>query len=123
MDNVPIFYVNLERSRERRERMEAMFREWKLDRYTRVEAFDGAALVGDPQRLAYTVSLPPNHGMNPGELGCTLSHLRVAEMVLASGHAYALVMEDDIHLTYLPLWKTTLEEIVSQAPLDWQVRR
>lgn len=122
MNKVPILYVNLERSRDRRNRMEDMFREFKLlDQCTRVEAFDGAQIVKDPELLAQTVDLPPNHGMNPGEIGCTLSHLRAAEMILESGHEYALVMEDDIHLNYLLQWKTSIQEIVAQAPPDWQV--
>jgi GR25 family glycosyltransferase involved in LPS biosynthesis len=121
MDNVPIFYINLERSSKRRARMEAMFQEHNLDRITRVEAFDGQKIMHNSELLEEIVKLPSSHGLSAGELGCSLSHLLAAEMILQSGHEYALVMEDDIHLTYVSAWKTSIQEIVSQAPADWQV--
>ena len=39
---------------------------------------------------------------------------------VAAGGA-ALVMEDDIHLTFYPMWRTSLAEVLAQAPADWQV--
>ena len=120
MDNIPIYYINLNRSHDRRRRMEAMFRQWGL-RATRLEAFDGSSLVGDLEALGRTVELPEDHNLSPGELGCTLSHLRAAEAVLEEDVEVALVMEDDIYLTYLPLWRTSLTEVIAQAPPDWQV--
>ena len=75
----------------------------------------------DASKLAACVSLPSVMKQSPGEIGCALSHLLAAKMCSEAGHEYALVMEDDIHLTFYASWRTSLKEIVASAPADWQV--
>ncbi|KAH8098231.1 hypothetical protein JL720_1163 [Aureococcus anophagefferens] len=117
MDDVAILYINLDRS----VRMEKQFEEAGISNFKRVPAFDGKKLFGDPKLLASTVELPSEMKQSSGEIGCSLSHLRAAEMALELDDDYVMVMEDDIHLTFYGAWRTTVKEIVSQAPPDWQV--
>ncbi|KAK7242642.1 hypothetical protein SO694_00016259 [Aureococcus anophagefferens] len=82
----------------------------------------GRSFFGDPKLLASTVELPSEMKQSSGEIGCSLSHLARAEMALELDDDYVMVMEDDIHLTFFyGAWRTTVKEIVSQAPPDWQV--
>jgi GR25 family glycosyltransferase involved in LPS biosynthesis len=101
--------------------MEEQFKEAGIGNFKRVPAFDGKKLFGDPKLLASTVELPSEMKQSSGEIGCSLSHLRAAEMALELDDDYVMVMEDDIHLTFYGSWRTTVKEIVSQAPADWQV--
>ena len=101
--------------------MEEQFKEAGIGNFKRVPAFDGKKLFGDPKLLASTVELPSEMKQSSGEIGCSLSHLRAAEMALELDDDYVMVMEDDIHLTFYGAWRTTVKEIVSQAPPDWQV--
>ena len=101
--------------------MEKQFEEAGISNFKRVPAFDGKKLFGDPKLLASTVELPSEMKQSSGEIGCSLSHLRAAEMALELDDDYVMVMEDDIHLTFYGAWRTTVKEIVSQAPPDWQV--
>jgi hypothetical protein len=44
MENVPILYINLDRSKERKVRMEEQFKQFGITNYKRVPAFDGRKL-------------------------------------------------------------------------------
>ena len=101
--------------------MEEQFKQFGITNYKRVPAFDGRKLFSDSSLRAKTVELPKDMKQSSGEIGCSLSHLRAAEMALDIDAPYVLVMEDDIHLTFYERWKTSIDEIVSQAPKDWQV--
>ena len=101
--------------------MEEQFKQFGIKNYKRVPAFDGRKLFSDSSLRAKTVELPKDMKQSSGEIGCSLSHLRAAEMALDIDAPYVLVMEDDIHLTFYGRWKTSVDEIVSQAPKDWQV--
>ena len=129
--------------------MEEQFQQYNIKNYTRVPAFDGRKLFSDSSLRAKTVELPKDMKQSSGEIGCSLSHLRAAEMALEIDAPYVLVMEDDIHLTFyercaarrfivkvpstrlherivggLSLsrrWNVYRMKIVSQAPKDWQV--
>ncbi|KAJ1456615.1 hypothetical protein M885DRAFT_616248 [Pelagophyceae sp. CCMP2097] len=120
MENTPILYINLERSADRRVRMEKQFDDNGITNYHRVDAFDGKLLYADQKYLEQTVDLPP-HKQSPGEIGCALSHVRAAVLGASLDVPWVLVMEDDIHLTFYDQWRTTIEEIVSLAPEGWQV--
>ena len=100
MENVPILYINLDRSKERKIRMEEQFKRYNIKNYKRVPAFDGRKLFSDSSLRAKTVELPKDMKQSSGEIGCSLSHLRAAEMALEIDAPYVLVMEDDIHLTF-----------------------
>ena len=97
---MPILYINLDRSKERKIRMEEQFKRYNIKNYKRVPAFDGRKLFSDSSLRAKTVELPKDMKQSSGEIGCSLSHLRAAEMALEIDAPYVLVMEDDIHLTF-----------------------
>ena len=100
MEDVPILYINLDRSKERKIRMEEQFKRYNIKNYKRVPAFDGRKLFSDSSLRSKTVELPKDMKQSSGEIGCSLSHLRAAEMALEIDAPYVLVMEDDIHLTF-----------------------
>ena len=121
MEDVPVLYINLDRSKDRKVAFEAQMRRFKVKTFKRVPAFDGRKIFSDAALRARTVELPKDMKQSSGEIGCSLSHLRAAEMALDIDAPYVLVMEDDIHLTFYERWRTSIEEIVRQAPKDWQV--
>jgi len=109
LENCPKFYyINLNRSPERRERMEKMFEDHKL-KYERVVAVDGNKIVQKEHRL------------NPYEEATMLSHLRAIEVFYKSGEEYGIICEDDMSLEFLPLWKSSITDVISNAPKDWEI--
>jgi GR25 family glycosyltransferase involved in LPS biosynthesis len=102
------YYINLDRSPERKERMENIFKQYKLD-FQRIQAVDGKELSSWDQRL------------NPYEQGCTLSHLKAIEAFYESGEEYGIICEDDMTFEFFPLWKKPIKSIIQDAPSDWEI--
>jgi GR25 family glycosyltransferase involved in LPS biosynthesis len=81
------FYINLDRSVARRERMDAQLAGLDLaSRYERFAAIDGALLHR------------PNSALRPGEMGAFLSHMGALEAARAKGRAVH-ILEDDALLS------------------------
>jgi GR25 family glycosyltransferase involved in LPS biosynthesis len=133
---LPIFWINLETSTDRRRIMETYFTKLKLSTpstdVVRVVAHDVARLkllVDEGRfRLENNITLldskpkPPlkKHQLNHyryTEAACLLSHLDAIRQAYLAGHEIALILEDDAHVTptFFVLWK----EYVSLAPDDW----
>lgn len=102
------YYINLDRSKDRKERMENMFNEYNLD-FQRITAVDGKDLTSWDERL------------NRFEQGCTLSHLKAIETFYDSGDEYGIICEDDMTFDFFHLWKTPIKNIISEAPKDWDI--
>ncbi len=93
------FYVNLDRSADRRTSMEASLDALGLP-FTRVPAVDGSRLtfpIPGVDRALYRRA----HGreVRLAEVGCYLSHLKVMQTFLSTPYAYAMVLEDDAVVT------------------------
>lgn len=95
------FFINLDRSPQRRALITARLEELGLE-FTRMSAVDGKTLskeycdslqypIDDPEvRARYTRQL------TPAEIGCFLSHRKCWEALLASDENYAAIIEDDL---------------------------
>lgn len=97
--DIGTWLINLPRSTERRDRMQAQLQAVGLD-YTLFDAVDGRA---NWAQIADSVDLPAfraNVGREvlPGEIGCYQSHLAVWRALIATPYRVALVLEDDVIL-------------------------
>lgn len=109
LKNIPkMYYINLERSKERKERMEKLLSEYNIV-YERVEAVDGLTLdTWDPRVTRF-------------ETACCLSHLKAVEQFYNSGESEAIICEDDLSFEFYPLWNKSLREVINDAPKDLDV--
>ena len=101
MDGLHTWVINLDRDVERLARITQQLAPTGLA-WTRLSAVYGRELPAAEQaRLLDRDAYRRKHGMEPapGELGCYLSHVAVYRALLASPHAAALVLEDDVLLT------------------------
>jgi GR25 family glycosyltransferase involved in LPS biosynthesis len=98
----------MNRSSDRKERMEKMFEDLELS-YERVVAIDGNKIIQKEPRLSQY------------EEATTLSHLRAIETFYKSGEEYGIICEDDMSLEFLPLWKKSITDVINEAPKDWQI--
>ena len=55
------------------------------------------------------------------EMGCILSHIKACKTFLESDYDIGFICEDDITLEYEKYWKRNLEEVVRDAPEDWEI--
>jgi len=105
-----IYYINLDRCRDRREAMESSF----FDDLIRVPAIDGFVwTTGEVDSngkycwkktvkddfLKYKIlptSLKKCVGMSPMEVACNFSHIRALRTFLCTNNDYGIILEDDV---------------------------
>jgi hypothetical protein len=113
----PIYYLNLDGQPERKEYMEQQFKEWEIENYTRISAYDGRE-----DDLSDIVSGRYPQMMTSGEIGCTTSHLKaIKHWYETSDSPYAVIMEDDVDLQIVKNWDFTWSQFYSLVPYDWDV--
>jgi GR25 family glycosyltransferase involved in LPS biosynthesis len=115
-----IYWINLDRSPDRRKTMDTMFTERIFTDVpnTRFSAIDGKS-VDVFSFLDSSQKEEPQ--LNNVEYACLLSHLEVIRTFSESNHKVALIMEDDMTLEFRPYWKKRVGEIIQNAPADWEV--
>jgi GR25 family glycosyltransferase involved in LPS biosynthesis len=115
-----IYYINLERSKERREQMEKMFTNPMFlgKPIKRIEAVDGK----DPNEKVFD-KLVLNQTRNTKlEYACLLSHLTAIRTFAESSlYENALIFEDDITLEFKKFCRKSLRVIIDEAPPDWEI--
>jgi len=103
-----IYYINLDRSFDRRSVMESMY-PW----INRIEAYDGKVL-----KKYNDIVIPSKTTATMSELGCTFSHIKAIITAYMNGDDGAIIMEDDIYDTYKSKWTKSINDIVLNAPSD-----
>ena len=100
--------INLERRRDRWERMQAMFAHHRLNKVARFPALDGLDLT-----------IPDSWDDFPGSYGCLRSHLAVVEDALKNKRSHVLILEDDV--AFHPDLNRLFSEFVKELPADWDM--
>jgi len=124
---VSLLWLNLDRSPDRRIHMEQMLTDPIFDNMEkiRISAIDGK----DPINLGKYMQVQKKT-MTVCEYGCTLSHLEaikqfyyntINQTVQITNNPCALILEDDVCLDFKSYWKKTLNEIIEEAPQDWEI--
>ena len=122
LDGVDVIYwINLDRSLDRRQRMEQMFKDpaFKGKKIVRISAVDGKASDID-QVLNANFEGMQSDKFTKVEYACLLSHLNTIKQFSESNDEVALVMEDDMTLEFKPYWKKSVKQIMDNAPSDWE---
>jgi len=112
--DIPLFYINLARSPERRQFMTEQFEFYQIKNYTRIEGVDGKNDPSIKYKNGFT-------GLSAGQIGCTLSHLRAIKSAYEQGLEAVLIIEDDTSLDYAPHWDRRLSTWLAEAPPGWKV--
>lgn len=95
-DLFPIYLVSLERDIKRREELKGRFPR-TYSRFIYAPAVDGRELTAKnyyDQSIGYYFR--NNKILSPGELGASLSHIKVLKNFISSTSDFALILEDDI---------------------------
>lgn len=113
----PIYYINLDRSEDRKKYMEDQFAYWEIENYTRISGYDGTVDdLSDILKGRY----PDN--MNSRDVGCCTSHLKAIQYWYeTSDSPCALIMEDDCDLEVVKYWPFTWKDFYSKLPFDYDL--
>jgi GR25 family glycosyltransferase involved in LPS biosynthesis len=112
--DIPILYINLVRSNNRKDILEKILNENDL-KFTRIEAIDGNEIDVDSIKSQYYV----NPKMNKYEIACALSHYKAIEEVKTKKYEVALILEDDCNFEYIKYKTLPLSELVKIKD-DWE---
>lgn len=95
--DIPVYILNLDRSKERYERISQSAEKVGLN-YKRVSAIDGSKIDIFHTPEIDVKRFRRRHGKDilPGEAGCYLSHLRALSAVVNGDAPYAVIAEDDV---------------------------
>jgi GR25 family glycosyltransferase involved in LPS biosynthesis len=115
-----IYYINLDRSKDRRENMEKMFEDpiFIGKPIERINAVDGK----DPTELVYDKLVLNTKRNTKLEYACLLSHLTaIRKLSESSIYENALILEDDMTIEFKKFWRKSLRTIIDEAPADWEI--
>ena len=111
-----IYYINLDGEPNRAESLENQFKEFGIEDYTRVSAYDGRE---DDLSDIIKGKYPDN--MSSGEVGCVTSHLKAMKAFLETDAPCALIMEDDCDITTINHWNFKWADFYRARPYAYDV--
>lgn len=116
LNNIDIFIINLPKSIDRKQRIIKEINKYDIKNVKFIEAVDGKNI---PSNIKYI-----NHDrwLSDGELGCTLAHLKAIKNYYDNykHKNYVMICEDDVTFKFLPFVNTNINEIINNAPDDWE---
>jgi glycosyl transferase family 25 len=110
-----IYYINLDRSLERKERIEKIFIENNLN-FKRISGIDGKNLDFEDIKKKYSY----NTNMNIYEIGCALSHMKAIQTAFDDGLDNVIIMEDDCNFEYIKYKNNPINELI-KLNNDWDI--
>ena len=116
LDNfLPVLWINMNRSTERRERMKNLFEKYSI-KNTRIEAVDSK----NQTKLESLCIM--NKSITRAENACTMSHfLALRHFVDNMSNDKVIIFEDDVSLEFLPLIPFNWSELVNNLPKNYNV--
>lgn len=120
--DIPIFWINLCDSVQRREHMMTQLKDYPF--HKRVEAIDGrsAEKFKNKYCIKYTET-PISSGvrLTTAVVAVICSHLKAIKMGFDEGYEMICVVEDDVHFDLVELFPFTVADIVNKVPVDWEI--
>jgi GR25 family glycosyltransferase involved in LPS biosynthesis len=110
----PIYWINLDKSKDRQHRISSQLTKFNITKHKRISGIDGQQLH------KYNFVIPDTDRSN-SELGCLLSHITAILTALKDNLNFAFIAEDDICLSVVNKWKYNIDDIINQAPVDWEI--
>lgn len=115
----PVYWITLERSKERQENMNRQFDYYGITNRTMIVGYDGREkdyLNDSIVSGAYFAQ------MNSCEVACAMSHIKaIKHWYETSSSEYAIFFEDDIDFTITNYWNFSWNDVMSILPSGWNV--
>ena len=92
--NINFYVINLDRSFERLELMSSQLSSQKID-LERIPAIDGMNIKISDEADDATCRSEMGRSIQPGEVGCFLSHIKALQTFISSNSDFAVILEDD----------------------------
>lgn len=120
-NDIPVFYINMDKNTARRQYIEKQLYEHRLYG-TRIPGVNGKKLNLYKSDANSEIQYINNcHDISLSELGCTLAHLKAIKYTYDNGYQIAMIIEDDCCFDLLYLRDDTFNDVIQNAPNDWEV--
>lgn len=90
--NTPIFVISLKRAKDRRQKLKKTLQDEK--NVIIINAVDGKNM--SPEDIILKEKYIKNNELNPGQIGCFLSHVKIWKYIVDNNIPDAVILEDDI---------------------------
>ena len=119
--SIPVYYINMDKSKDRNEWMIQQLSK-NVERYHRVSGINGSNIQNKNHDTIDGIEFYNDFkNISLSEIGCTLSHLKAIHMAYTNGENMAIIMEDDVYVDMTNLLENSVEEIVENAPEEWEI--
>lgn len=114
-----IIVISLERAKERRERIQAQLSALNIDAMI-MDAVDGQNLSNIEKNKRITLEGGYRNGefFKPGEIACTMSHIKALQIAQKENWPYLIVLEDDVVLA--EDFEKRIKILFQIIPPDWE---
>jgi len=116
--NYPIYWINLDRSPNRKIKLMEKFKEYNIENY-RITAIDSKNLNLNNYNIKKNILTSILTSKN--EIACTLSHLKAIKTSYLNNDKFSIICEDDLCLDLIPHWKISINEIINKLPENWEI--
>lgn len=121
-NKIPKYYINLDRSIDRREALEKEIALYEVENIHRFKAIDGRDIKDIHQGEIEGVHYVNDYSnCTKYQLAVTLSHLECIHRAGEKGIFPFIILEDDVRFTLMPHWKKNIDEIISELPEDCDI--
>jgi len=100
--DIPTYYINLDRSKDRFNKINDVITKYNLKNIKRISGVDGKKIYN---KL---------FSIKSSEIGCTLSHLKAIKQAYDNNDDYALILEDDALLETLSVSEQSLTSLIKK---------
>ena len=121
--NVPVYYINLDRSPQRQKFMEDQFKLYNITNYKRIVGVDGKQLNNIlKDNINGTIFTNNYHDLTKNEVGCLLSHLKAIKTAYDNNLDQVLILEDDCSLDLMVFWEDNIISLLNKLNKpDWEI--
>lgn len=111
LSNIQIYWINLDRSIDRKTFMESQFIQYDIQNAHRISAIDG--ITFNTKNAKYTHAKNDIYLSN-NELACTMSHINAIKQAYSDNVEYAIIMEDDCDFSYLQYHNNSILDMINK---------
>lgn len=113
----PIYVINMERSKDRKQYIIDHFKKYNIENYTFVDAIDGSNT--DLNNLVTNLNLLH---LSIGEAATSVSHLKTIEHWLENSDSkYAIIVEDDVSFETSDYWEFSWKDFLKSVDKKYDV--
>lgn len=113
IEDIPIYWINLERSPKRREYMEKLLDNEEIIN-KRIEAIDGNLISEKIIQESNSKNLL-KRDLTRYEIACALSHIKAIQQAYDDGLEYVIIAEDDISFDYTENLTKSVKELIQNT--------